>query len=248
MSSSSTDQNVWPADQRLRELLLFYHAYGHEYHSPRGSFFDILRLSDDELERKHDYIQWLFPLTEASLHNSTVPVLDYQTIMIFRRHPQDLLRENVRLALMRMLWFYGFDPVWNDGRLFIEPIEGPIGKHRRWLRDTDHNHLRLSRIIRSLRIFGMAHEAEVLYRMFVDTNGAWGSIVSNVSLGHWKRSVEGDPFQKLNIEQRLKRELNDEDAGNIADYPGDAPATDPEGNNAQPSPNKGMDCGSVYRE
>ena len=43
----------------------------------------ILNWSDDELERTHDFIQWLFPLVEPSGFNVHAPVLDDRTIQKF---------------------------------------------------------------------------------------------------------------------------------------------------------------------
>ncbi|KAI0142538.1 opioid growth factor receptor conserved region-domain-containing protein [Hypoxylon sp. NC0597] len=223
----ASPHNLWPSDQRRQELLLFYHAYGHSYNSPRGSFLDILRLTDNEIERKHDYIQWLFPLAERSAHNPTVPVLDYETIMIFRRHDDDLLRENVRLGLMRMAWFYGFDAEWEDGGLTLEAIEGPVGKFRRWLRNRNHNHLRISRIIRSLRLLGMPHEAYVFYHTLLETNDIWGKPISATTLQHWKRAFEGNAFEKLDVEQRLKDDLTQEDEDILEYYLADEVAIAP---------------------
>ena len=38
----------------------------------------------DELEKIHDYIQWLFPLPEPSQYNPLAPVLDAEQIAIFQ--------------------------------------------------------------------------------------------------------------------------------------------------------------------
>ncbi|KAI1417913.1 opioid growth factor receptor conserved region-domain-containing protein [Hypoxylon sp. FL1857] len=179
-----------PTEPRLRELLLFYHVNGHDEQSPKGSFIDILRLPDEDLEKKHDFIQWLFPLAEESVHNSNAPILDEETVLIFRHHHDDWLRENVKLALQRMMWFYGYDTVWRDGKLETAEIEGPRQKFR-WLTPSSHNHLRISRMLKSLRILGMPHEAEVVYDTFRRTNIIWGDGVSDATLEHWKLAADG---------------------------------------------------------
>jgi Opioid growth factor receptor (OGFr) conserved region len=40
--------------------------------------------SDDDLERTYNYVQWLFPLAEPSGFNIDAPVLDDDTISLFR--------------------------------------------------------------------------------------------------------------------------------------------------------------------
>ena len=60
-----------------------------EFYAGRGTDFagrrieDIWRMSLDELEYNHDYIQWLFPLRERSGVQPDVPVLDDATILAF---------------------------------------------------------------------------------------------------------------------------------------------------------------------
>ncbi|KAI1136649.1 opioid growth factor receptor conserved region-domain-containing protein [Hypoxylon sp. FL0543] len=186
MSAPYSNYDYLPQNPRLRELLLFYHVFGADAdRSPRGSFLDILRMSDAELERKHDFIQWLFPLETRSAHVADVPVLDSQTILIFRTHEGDWLRENVKLSLMRMMWFYGFDTTWRDGQLETLEIQGPREKFRRWLRPRNHNHNRISRIIRCLRLLGMWPEARVVHDTFRRANFIWGDGVSDTTLQFW---------------------------------------------------------------
>jgi hypothetical protein len=61
------------------------------------SLQQIWRWPDEQLERTHDYIQWLFPLTERSVFNSHAPILNAQVIQEFRARLE--LRENLRASL-----------------------------------------------------------------------------------------------------------------------------------------------------
>lgn len=64
------------------------------------------------------------------------------------------MRENLRAAFRRMLRFYGFESRDGIGRAgnFEEQA-------RNWLRPGNHNHLRITRILRSLRLLGLQSEA-----------------------------------------------------------------------------------------
>ena len=54
----------------------------------RGRYLhEIQRWSDDQLEKVHDYIQWLFPLPEPSGFNLAAPVLSRESIQDFRARP-----------------------------------------------------------------------------------------------------------------------------------------------------------------
>ena len=67
---------------------------------------EIWAWDDDALERVHDYIQWLFPLPEASRFNDDAPLLTPDDIAAFAARME--LRENLRRSLTRLLAFYGF--------------------------------------------------------------------------------------------------------------------------------------------
>src|SRR6202023_1155348 len=98
---------VTTVEARDQQILEFYAGATPDH---RGRYLDeILKWSDDELERVHDYIQWLFPLPERSGFNANAPVLDARTIEEFRSRPD--LQRNMRGAFLRMLAFYGLEIV-----------------------------------------------------------------------------------------------------------------------------------------
>ena len=74
---------------------------------------DIQAWDDARLEAVHDYIQWLFPLLEASPVNPSAPVLTSDLIEQFRARPE--LQANLRTSFLRMLRFYGLE--WSDGSI-----------------------------------------------------------------------------------------------------------------------------------
>ena len=91
---------------------------------------DILAWPAAELETRHDFIQWLFPLPEASRAVAGSPILTGEEAAAI--HASKAALSNLDAAAKRMLAFYAA----ND----------------HWLRSHDHNHLRITRIIRSLRL------------------------------------------------------------------------------------------------
>ncbi len=121
------------------------------------TFDEIMGWDDARLEMVHDYIQWIFPLPERSGANPSAPVLDAATIAAIQGSAamQDRLRE----AFLRMLAFYGFAL---DGD---RVVEGPrfAAASRNWLHAGNHNHLRLTRMLRSLRVLGLEREAAELW-------------------------------------------------------------------------------------
>jgi Opioid growth factor receptor (OGFr) conserved region len=132
---------------------------------------DIIEFEDADLEEVHDYIQWLFPLPERSAFNPFAPVLTADDIEQLRQNSSAL--ENFRAAAERMRVFYC--------------------KNQHWLTAANHNHLRISRIIRSLSLILGHDEATRFYNEIIKLVAAVGSPVSEQSLDHWRmaKSTKG---------------------------------------------------------
>ncbi|KAI1183651.1 opioid growth factor receptor conserved domain-containing protein [Nemania serpens] len=155
----------------------------------------ILRWDDFRLQAERDYIQSLFPLPEKMGFANIGPLIDEQTMIMFRRSPQ--LRGGLMRALKRMLRLYGFDSQVKDGtagRLIIAPLETDCGGWLSWLEPYNHNHPRITRIIRSLRLLGLPGAAWDLYRTFIDLYKRRG-IIEQPTITLWTRALL-DPVYK----------------------------------------------------
>jgi hypothetical protein len=127
----------------------------------RGRFLEEIQgWSDLQLERTHDYIQWLFPLTKRSAFNPSAPILDAKAISEFRSRPK--LRANFRASLVRMLAFYGLELV-GDRPLRVVPSASFSEQAENWLTPSNHNHLRITRILESLMLLGLEEEAAACF-------------------------------------------------------------------------------------
>lgn len=122
---------------------------------------EILAWRDDDLEDVHDFIQWLFPLPERSGANPSAPTLDAATIDAFRSTP--VMRERLRQALDRMVQFYGL--AWDRQSPAPVIVRAPNFRDRadNWLRPMNHNHLRITRILRSTLLLGLEAESKALF-------------------------------------------------------------------------------------
>ena len=133
------------ADNDGSRILAFYEGTAPD---DRGRLHEeILRFDDAALESVHDYIQWLFPMRERSGASPTAPRLNSATIEQFRRRPE--LRNALRRSLDRMLAFYGLE--WRGETIARAPS---FAMRNGWLSPMNHNYLRLTRILTSLRILG----------------------------------------------------------------------------------------------
>ena len=94
--------------------------------------------TDDDAENNHDYIQWMFPLDEPSQAVSGAPVLNDFDIDEIREN--QLVTENLEESVR---WFLGF-----------------LERNDHWITEYDHNHLRITRVIKSLRLLASDEAAD----------------------------------------------------------------------------------------
>lgn len=134
---------------------------------------EILAWDDAALEMVHDYIQWLFPLPELSAFNADAPLLKHDDIAAFRDNAD--LRENLRAAYRRMLQFYQL------------PTDHVGAFTAQWLTPGNHNFLRITRILRCLRLLGLDAEARDFLQQLEALHAAGaGRIIGPRTLEYWR--------------------------------------------------------------
>jgi hypothetical protein len=144
-----------------RPILAFLEGEGPD---GRGrTLFDVLGFDDAALEQNHDFIQWLFPLSEPSGAVPDAPVLT----------PDDIraIRESI--------------PAQCALAAATDRMEAFYRATRGWLRPHDHNHLRITRIIRSLRLLCGDEQADAFHSAILWVIEATRAPVSARSRGYW---------------------------------------------------------------
>jgi len=127
------------------------------------TLFEVLAFDDAALERHHDFIQWLFPLDEPSAAVPDAPVLTEAEVAAIRE--STLAQCAMAAATDRMDRFYR--------------------RTDHWLRPHDHNHLRITRIIRSLRLLSGDAAADAFRDAVLWRVEATRAPVSARSRGYW---------------------------------------------------------------
>jgi len=125
--------------------------------------FDVISMNDVAIERTHDFIQWLFPLPEPSAAIPESPMLTPEDIQAIRI--SELAPMAMGAGADRMAAFY---QTTHD-----------------WLMPNDHNHRRITRIIRSLRLLVGDAEADAFHAFIVARVEATQAPVSARSRGYW---------------------------------------------------------------
>lgn len=126
----------------------------------------MLAFDDERLERTHDFIQWLFPLPERSGAQPDAPVLTEADIAVLRGSMT--AQAVLAAATDRMAAFYRH----TDG----------------WLAASDHNHLRITRIIRSLRLLRGDAYADAFRAFVLARVEAADAPVNGLSLRYWREA------------------------------------------------------------
>ena len=99
---------------------------------------DVWNFNDQQIERTHNFIQWLFPLAVPSASVPGAPVLTKDDIAAIRA--SDTAQDNICKSAE---WYGSF-----------------LKRNDFWKKPHDHNHLRITRVIRSLRLLVDEDEAD----------------------------------------------------------------------------------------
>jgi hypothetical protein len=167
-------------DANASKLILFTLGEGPDH---QGRLIDDIRgWNNEALESTHDYIQWLFPIPEKGEHNDFAPVLTETSMLWFSRIPD--LREQQTRSFHRMLNFFGLKAMTSGFDAGVHLNE----RHHPWLRRFDHNHRRISRIIRSLHL---CHQPELAasFRQVVTRIGQQQGDVSDATVRFWNEAT-----------------------------------------------------------
>ncbi|WP_277809998.1 opioid growth factor receptor-related protein [Chromohalobacter canadensis] len=140
---------------------------------------DIWALSPFWLEHTHDYVQWLFPIPEAGRFNGFAPLLGEADRAAFAQ--DETLRANQRRSLDVMLAFFGL----TRRALVIEALPELNMREHIWLKRGGHNHLRISRIIRSLHLCQKPELAAAFQQAMIEIGTTQG-VVSEPSVDYWR--------------------------------------------------------------
>lgn len=147
---------------------------------------DIWAQSDEWLEKTHDYIQWMFPNRDPSPVSPKAPILTDEVVEEFKSN--EYLITQVRTSLNRMIRFYEMDE------------ENPW-----WCTKNNHNYLRCTRILHTLREFGMLKELSEFYSMLMTVANNNSEVIHGLTRSYWADAFEGQ--QEYLISVTIKAEV-----------------------------------------
>jgi len=135
-------------------------------HPRYGSFDDILNRDDEFWEKTHDFIQWVFPLNEASRFNQQAPILNQSSVKELAS--SEKTKEKLLSATDRYKSFLRGNNDWRSGY--------------------DHNHMRISRVIKCLRLLSDDRSANEFKHWVAGELGDDIDQIHSESKRHWRLS------------------------------------------------------------
>ena len=128
---------------------------------------DIWDFDDKAIEQTHDFIQWMFPLTEKSMSVPGVPTLSVEDIEAIRT--SEFARSNLEKSAQ---WYLGF-----------------LQRNDHWIKSYDHNHLRITRVIKALNLLLSQRVALTLLNSVLEVAGDKVNSVSQDAIRFWRAAV-----------------------------------------------------------
>ena len=119
--------------------------------------------TDYQAESTHDYIQWLFPLDEPSRSVNGAPILTELDIDEIKE--SSLAQANLAKSAS---WFLGF-----------------LRRNQHWVTKYDHNHLRITRAIKSLRLLASNEAADEFKKMVFEYLGDDLNLIDPKASSFW---------------------------------------------------------------
>ena len=127
---------------------------------------DIWSFSDQEIENTHDFVQIIFPLNKPSQSVFHGYFLDTDELV-------NKLKNNTQVKesiLKSSKWFFSF-----------------LQRNMYWNRSHDHNHLRITRVIESLRLLVSDEEANTFYTNVLELIND-NNKINTTALNFWKNA------------------------------------------------------------
>ncbi|WMS87193.1 opioid growth factor receptor-related protein [Pleionea litopenaei] len=181
-------------DQQPHHWIAFYQHQADDHRA--RSLIDIWTMTFDELERQHDFIQWLFPLPEPSPINPDAPLLTNE--MVLQAMASEEVQQNLLRSFDTMAAFWGFC---RDDDLQIKPSAHFTHQVSKWCCDHNHNQLRITRMLRCLTLCGQHGIAANTCQFLLNAIDQQGMSLSQVSaVPHWIDAISNEEPEELTLD------------------------------------------------
>lgn len=123
----------------------------------------------DQLEERHDFFQYIFPIDRISDFNKDAPSYDNEMADFFKKNAS---ARTIKIMAAMLFWKY-------------------LETHPTWPKPLDHNNLRLSRVFRSLALSSLEQHGHEIYRKLIRRYATSPDSFSLNSFDHWRSNLIG---------------------------------------------------------
>lgn len=143
--------------------------------------------TDADWHWNHDMIQWAFPLAVPSNYNPHAPLIDPAKLQQMKDGDSfyyECLKDKQIVFLLFYLRSVGIKMVWKEYELkfSLEPDGYDVSER-------SHQHLRITRVITSLRLFGNEEVASVLFRFMLLLSQLYPERINNTTVEFWTKAA-----------------------------------------------------------
>jgi putative RNA 2'-phosphotransferase len=168
-----------------QRLLAFYR---NESAPVGGRTLDQIRsLSDDDVGRTYDCVQWLFPTHQPSTYNRNAPILTPESVKAFLADAK--LQRELKKSVYRWLAFMGLRIETKHGDVTVRREPNWDSRRRVWYTPDNHNFLCISRMLTACRDLGLRAYSMAIYDFFEGLNAEEG-VATEKTMRIW-RSASG---------------------------------------------------------
>jgi hypothetical protein len=145
---------------------------------------EIMKFTDFQWEHYHDFIQWVFPSDEVGMM-SFAPIVTQEDVEQFN---DPVIQKQLLEVFKRFLTFLGLslsndDDGNGNGSIIIVDYDKFYNRVQR----PNHNQLRITRALRSLRLLGLQSSSTLLFN-FLDKLNRDSGIFHSVTFQYWKKT------------------------------------------------------------
>lgn len=155
---------------------------------------DMLGLSNQAFELEHTVIQWVFPLKDPSNFNPDAPIITDEDVAKWNEESMEgtLLRNNLLLSFVRFMRFLGLEYKGTEVK-----IADDFPERQKTVWDGfNHNYLRVTRCLASMRLLGLQPEADAFYKRLQALYESKRFPINEKTFNFWTEAVTGQPFSR----------------------------------------------------
>lgn len=153
---------------------------------------DMWNFSNEQMENTHNYIQYMFPTKEKSSYVKNSPYVKNINIYLDSNGYRQTIQQNMKKSFSKYISFLGLKidsknadiSNENDNILIIIPANNFNERFKIWGTKNNHNFKRITRVLTSMRLFGLTRYSFALLNCLMKINKKY-EFVDDKTTDYW---------------------------------------------------------------